>query len=559
MTIRGLLERSAERRADAVAFTWCENKTWLNRTWREHLRRVRETAEGYGRTFALQPGQDNTAIILGNSPTWMEAYLAQAGAGVAVVPLDPKLHEAETEYILHDAEVTVVTTDAAHLRMMLNLVPKLPHLRGVVVVDGVINEGQRIADRVDVIHYSRLTVAGGGAWYDAHEAKDDDIASIIYTSGTTGKPKGAMLTHANFVTDIEGGLATFEAKLNETDAALVVLPLFHAFSFTTNFVMPHLLSCKMLFIESLRTFSRDIKDLKPTIICAVPLLAEKLHEKIEDGLQKSKLAQFLLKIGLRGPVMHMVKLKLGGKLRFMVTGGAPCPKPVLDSFRRLHVVFVEGYGLTECAPVVSVTSALCTKIGTIGKPCKGVEVRLVDKNENGVGELQVKGPNVMQGYYHNPDASAEAFEDDGHGGLWLRTGDLASMDEEGMITIRGRKKALIVNREGKNIYPEEVENMIAKEPAVQDVVVIGYTQGDDPGEKVGAIIYPSEDWFKAQNNGTLPVREELEKTVMKRAQEKCAELADYKRVRKWVVAKEPLVRTSIGKVKRVLYKGTLDE
>ena len=133
------------------------------------------------------------------------------------------------------------------------------------------------------------------------------------------------------------------------------------------------------------------------------------------------------------------------------------------------------------------------------------------------------------------------------------------MDAKGLITIRGRKKALIVNREGKNIYPEEVEIMIAKEPAIQDVVVVGYTQGGDPGEKVGAVIYPNEEWFKRENGGKLPAGEEMEEVAIKRAQEKCAELADYKRVRKVVVAKEPLVRTSIGKAKRVAYKGTLDE
>jgi long-chain acyl-CoA synthetase len=337
------------------------------------------------------------------------------------------------------------------------------------------------------------------------------------------------------------------------------LPLFHAFSFLGNFIVPMVTGSAQYFMQSLRTVGADIKELKPTVLLGVPLLAEKLHDKIEDGLKKSKIAQFLLKIGLRGPVMHMVKLKLGGKLRFMITGGAPCPRHVLESFNRIHVRFLEGYGLTECSPVVSVCPPEVTKIGTIGLPIKGIEVRLADKNEQGVGELQVKGPIVMQGYFHNPDASAEAFDDDGKGGLWLKTGDLASMDEDGLITIRGRKKALIVNREGKNIYPEEVEIMIAKEPAVQDVCVIGYTQGGDPGEKVGAVIYPNEEWFKEQNGGVLPAWEEVEKVAIKRAQEKCAELADYKRIRKVLVLKEPLVRTSIGKVKRVVYKGALDE
>ena len=553
MTIRSLLEKNAIEKPNKTALVWCEDKMWKNRTWKEFLARVRDLAEGYGTRFGLVPRKENVAIILGNSPAWLESYLAQSGAGVAVVPVDPKLHEGEVEYILNDAEAVVITTDKAHLRMMMNLAPKLPKLRGIVVVDGVIFEGQKIGE-VQVVGYDKLRISGGGAWYDANTAHEEDVASIIYTSGTTGKPKGAMLTHRNFVADAEGGLQTFGADLSSEDSFLVVLPLFHAFSFTANFVVSMVPGAAMYFVESLRTVGRDIKLLKPSVICAVPLLAEKLYDKIQSGLKESKVARFLMAIGLRGPVMHMVLLKLGGRLRYMVTGGAPCPRHVLECFRKLHVNFVEGYGLTECAPIVSVTSSTCKKIGTIGSPCKGVEVRLVDQNEAGIGELQVKGPNVMKGYFHNEKATKEAFD-----GEWLATGDLASIDEDGLITIRGRKKALIVNREGKNIYPEEVEITIGKDPCVQDVIVVGYTQGGVPGERVGAIVYPNEDWFAAEHSGTKPSWDEMEKETTKRVQEKCAELADYKRIRKVLVVHEPLERTAIGKVRRVTYKGKLDE
>lgn len=553
MTIRGFLERSAERYPTLNALKWYENKEWKSRNWADFLKGVREVAEGYGSKLGLKPREENTAIILGNSPVWMESYLAQAGAGVSVAPLDPKLHNEEVEYILKDAEATIVTTDTAHLKMMKQIAGNLPALKAIVIVDGVISEGQKIGN-VEVIAYETLRVSGGGAWYDANCAKPEDVASIIYTSGTTGKPKGAMLTHRNFVSDIEGALKTFNVKINHEDSLMIVLPLFHAFSFTANFMLGLMLSVEMKFIESLRTVGRDVKELKPTILMAVPLLAEKLHDKIEEGLKKSKIAQFLLKIGLRGPVMHMVKMKLGGALRIMVTGGAPCPKHVLEGFRRLHVAFYEGYGLTECAPVVSVTSFDCRKIGTIGYAIDGCEVRLADQNEQGVGELQVKGPIVMKGYYHNDAATAESFD-----GEWFKTGDLASQDEDGLITIRGRKKALIVNREGKNIYPEEVENTVAKDPSVQDIIVIGYTQGGVPGERVGAIVYPNEEWFEAQNGGAKPSWEEMEKSIIKRVQERSAELADYKRIRKVVVYREPLERTSVGKIRRVAYKGKLDE
>ena len=559
MTIRGLLERQAAARPGAAAMRFFADDAWRVRSYGETLKGVREIAEGYGVRFGLKPSEENAALILGNGPEWVESYLAQAGTGAAVVPIDPKLHNDEVAYILKDAEVRVVTTDPRHLRMIMAIAKQLPALRGVVVVGGVINPGQKIDGRIDVAGYESLRVAGGGAWYDAHVANPDDIASIIYTSGTTGRPKGAMLRHSNFVADLEGAYKVFGAPVGPSDSFFVVLPLFHAFSFSANFVASFMKGASMSFCQSLRTVGQDIHDLKPTVICAVPLLAEKLHDKIESALAKSKVARFLMKIGLRGPVMHMVKLRLGGRLRFFITGGAPCPRHVMDSFKRIHVRFLEGYGLTECSPIVSVCPPEVIKIGTIGPAICGIEVRLADRNEAGVGEIQVKGPIVMQGYYHNPEATAESFDDDGHGGLWFRTGDLASMDEDGFITIRGRKKALIVNREGKNIYPEEVEIMIAKEPSVQDVVVIGYTHGDDPGEKVGAIIYPNEDWFREQNGGELPDWETMEKTAVKRAQEKCAELADYKRVRKVVVSHEPLQRTSIGKVRRVAYKGALNE
>ena len=554
MTIRMLLDRNAERFGSRTVMTWCQDKVWQTRTWTELRARVRDLAEGYGTRFGIEGGRDNTAIILGNSPEWIESYLAQAGAGVAVVPLDPKLHESEVEYILKDAEVTVVTTDKAHLRMMMSLVPKLPKLRGIVVVDGIIFEGQKIGENVAVVGYDKLRVSGGGAWYDSHLPKPDDIASIIYTSGTTGKPKGAMLTHSNFISDIEGAIETFGVPISENDSLLVVLPLFHAFSFSTNFMVAMCIGAELKFVESLRTVGRDISILKPTAIMAVPLLAEKLHDKLDEGIRKSVAARLLIKLGLRGPVWHMVRRKLGGNLRFIITGGAPCPKHVLEGFRRIHVKFIEGYGLTECAPIVSVTDYRSNRIGTIGRPCKGVEVRLADKNDAGVGELQVKGPNVMKGYFHNEKATKESFDGD-----WFATGDLASMDEEGYITIRGRKKALIVNREGKNIYPEEVENVIANDPAVQDIIVVGYTQGGVPGERVGAIAYPNLDWFAETNGGKAPEWEEVEKVVAKRVQERSAKLADYKRVRKVEVYREPLERTSVGKVRRVAYKGKLDE
>ena len=562
MTIRSYLEKFAQETPQATALRYFEAKDWHARSWADFLAGVRAVAEAYGPHFALRPRAENVALMLPNGPEWMEAYLACSGAGVGVVPLDPKLHSAEVEYILKDSGAVVVTTDKAHLDLMRLIAPNLPDLRAVVLVDAGEVGPDALGD-VPLFDYVALKsdpetvrrAAGHEAWYGTHVAQEEDVASIIYTSGTTGKPKGAMLTHANFIADIEGALRAFDdMTVDGNDTLLVVLPLFHAFSFCTNFVLGLFRGCQMAFVRSLYTIGEDIRVLQPTIVMSVPLLAEKMFDRIDAKIKASKKARFLMTVGLGGLVRHNVRKGLGGRLRFMIVGGAPCPKHVLEGYRRLALPVLEGYGLTECSPVVSIAGPKVAKIGTIGLKLANIEIRLADPNEQGVGELQVKGPITMKGYWHNEAATAEAFDGD-----WLKTGDLASIDEIGLISIRGRKKALIVNREGKNIYPEEVEARIGADPVVADCVVVGYTTGGIPGEKVGCVVHPNTDLLKEMNGGVEMPWPEAEKIAQRRVHAQCQHLADYKRVRKVVVSKEPLARTSIQKVRRVAYKGALDE
>ena len=562
MTIRSYLEKFAQETPQATALRYFEAKDWHVRSWADFLAGVRAVAEAYGPRFALRPRAENVALMLPNGPEWMEAYLACSGAGVGVVPLDPKLHSAEVEYILKDSGAVVVTTDKAHLDLMRLIAPNLPDLRAVVLVDAGEVGPDALGD-VPLFDYVALKsdpetvrrAAGHEAWYGTHVAQEEDVASIIYTSGTTGKPKGAMLTHANFIADIEGALRAFDdMTVDGNDTLLVVLPLFHAFSFCTNFVLGLFRGCQMAFVRSLYTIGEDIRVLQPTIVMSVPLLAEKMFDRIDAKIKASKKARFLMAVGLGGLVRHNVRKGLGGRLRFMIVGGAPCPKHVLEGFRRLALPVLEGYGLTECSPVVSIAGPKVAKIGTIGLKLANIEIRLADQNEQGVGELQIKGPITMKGYWHNEAATAEAFDGD-----WLKTGDLASIDEIGLISIRGRKKALIVNREGKNIYPEEVEARIGADPVVADCVVVGYTTGGIPGEKVGCVVHPNTDLLKEMNGGVEMPWPEAEKIAQRRVHAQCQHLADYKRVRKVVVSKEPLARTSIQKVRRVAYKGALDE
>ena len=380
MTIRSYLEIFAEKTPQSVALKFFLDKKWHERTYAEFLSGVRRTAEAYGTTFALKPRAENVAMILPNGPDWLEAYLACSGAGVSVVPMDPKLHASEVDFILKDSGAVVVTTDAAHLEMMRELLPNLPNVRAVVIVDGADSLPEKIGT-VSVHAYAALkeSATDSGTWYDANVARDEDVASVIYTSGTTGKPKGAMLTHANFVADAEGAISTFadESELiTPADSFLVVLPLFHAFSFCTNFIVPIVRGAGMYFVRSLYTIGEDVKLLRPSVVMSVPLLAEKIYDRIAAKLKASKRAQFLMKVGLKRLVYANVKKGLGGRLRFMIVGGAPCPTHVLSGYKAMGSPILEGYGLTECAPVVSIAGPKCARIGTIGMKLPNIEVRL---------------------------------------------------------------------------------------------------------------------------------------------------------------------------------------
>ena len=554
MTIRTFLDATTAKYPTSTALCYRRDNEWKKRTYADFEKGIRQIAEIYSK-LGLVPQSAPVALMLENGPEWMEAYLAAVCCGIVVIPIDPKLRSAEIAHVLNDSGATLVLTERTRLDMLEATLPSTPKVQCVVLADTAETRSLLAGRKCHGYEALRAqTLSSTPMFFERTRPSTDDVASIIYTSGTTGKPKGAMLSHGNFCHDAVGALAAFNNELYHDDQFLIVLPLFHSFSFTTNLIVPLYLGAQMSFVESLRTVTDDLKELQPTILMAVPLLAEKMYAKIQAKLEKSVVAKLMLRSGLGKVIGRQVLKSLGGKLRTLVVGGAPCPVEVLKAFTRLGVPIIEGYGLTECSPVVSLTTRKDVRIGTIGRPLPCIEVRLADQNEAGVGELQVRGPIVMKGYYNNPEATAEAFEGD-----WFRTGDLAIADKDGYLSICGRKKALIVNREGKNIYPEEVENAIVGAPCVADVVVIGYRVGKDPGEHVGCIVTPNMDTILAENGGVEPEWDDIVAHVRKAIAERCETLAKYKHPRKIAVQRDPLERTSIQKVRRVAYQGTLNE
>ena len=561
MNIRGFFEDNVALNPDRTMFLFRSGGKVVSRTYAEVKSRIRRISQFAVRKLGLAPRGAPVAIAIENSPDWVELYLGHSAVAIPVVPVDPKLRPDELSFMLDDSGAQVLYTDVKHVPLLERTADRLDHVRAFVFVDGDGSNhpaaigGRPCSDLAALAEEAAEAADGPDSAYDSVAVSDDDIASIIYTSGTTGHPKGAMLTNGNFCSNAAAGVDMFpDFSRARVEDFFVVLPLFHALSFTTNFLIPMRIGGSLQFASSLRTIGADIRAFRPSILFAVPLLVEKMYGRIEDGLRKNPVARALTALGLRRLLVPGIRRKLGGRIRLIVVGGAPCSAKLLTAMFSLGMPIVEGYGLTEAAPVVSIRPYNDTHVGTIGVPLKGVAVSISDKDENGVGELLVKGPNVMKGYLNNPAATAEAIDRDG----WLHTGDLVSQDAEGFLTIRGRKKALIVNREGKNIYPEEVELHIARERHVRDVIVIGYSERGETGERIGAIVVPDMDLFTAENGGREPAWEAVEAATRKMVAARCAELAEYKTPRKIEVRREPLERTSAGKIRRFAYLGALD-
>lgn len=554
MTIRDYMDNAVKNYPDAPAQKFYENGEWRVRSYAEFQSRV-VRASSLVRDLRITPVVHNVALMLENCPEWEEIYLGLVSVGYTVVPMDPKFKEREVHHILKDSAAAGIVVGAKQQDVIAKAIKmELPELKVCVVVGkGTLadfGEGCKGYLYEDAMAKA-VDDEKSRKWYNDNKPGDESLASLIYTSGTTGVPKGAMLTHANFTSNADSAVQA--EGFYSDDSFLVALPLFHAFSFSFSFILALACGGCGLFIRSLRTISEDIRILQPTTILAVPLMAEKMYTKIEDKLSASKAVKVMRALGLSFIVNHGVRKAFGGKLRRMAIGGAPTSVKVLEGFAKFGMPAKEGYGLTECSPLVSWPGKnVDYKIGTVGPILPCMQYKLVDKDSTGAGELCVKGPNVTQGYFKNPEATKEAFDDEG----FFRTGDVARIDEKGNLSICGRRKALIVNREGKNIYPEEIEQIVNRMEDIAESLSLGYHVEGEVGEYVGLIVQPNEETFPSLG----ATQQEREAALRDKLAALCKErLAEYKIPRKVVFRYEPFELTSTMKVRRGVYKGSLDE
>jgi len=552
VTLKELLAQSVQQHGASVALRYKKQGRWHTVSYHELLVRVRHVAEILSR-FNIKPG-DCVAIFSENSPKWPEIFFGIVGMSATAVPVDAKLQEQEVAHILRDSGAKLLLTGAKSYPLLRDIEPHVPDLQIVLLIGGreilpIRNRRIKYMDYEPLMEDVAATAGSPARAYDKRHPKDDDVASLIYTSGTTGRQKGAMLTHRNFTSNVEGCRKAI--GIYPSDNFLLVLPLHHSFAFTANLILPIAVGSEISFVENLKTVSENMREVSPTVLIGVPLLLEKMYSRIWNGLKENKLVYTLFKLGIRKPVIRSLAQKLGGKLRFVVTGGAPCDPQLIEGYGRLGIPFIEGYGLTETAPVLSLTPPDSPKPGTVGKPLPGVELVILDADSDGAGEIAAKGPNIMKGYFNDPEATQAAFKDG-----WFLTGDLGVIDAEGYVTITGRKKSLIVNREGNNIHPEEVERQVCKSPYIREAIALGYRGADEKvGEHVGVIVVPDQKALDvlAERENKVFTENEIATLIRCEVKKYSAEIAEYKRPRRIQIRWEEFDKTSTGKVKRYLY------
>ena len=550
MTIKECLDVAARECPERVALRYKQSGAWQTASFRQLRERVWHVAELLAE-LGIGSG-DRVAIYRENSPEWFEIYYGIVSLGAIAVPVDAKLREQEVAHIFHDCGVSAVFCSGKMIPIIDAVCGRLQELRSVVVLDGDAELGAarvrcvRYADMMDEVSAVALSTERA---YDRFAPVESDPASFIYTSGTTGRQKGAVLSHHNFMANV-ADIAT-AIDIRSSDNFMLVLPLHHSFAFTCNLLLPLYMRCEISLIENLKTIKANMADCSPTVLLAVPLLLEKMLSRIKDGIAANKAASWMCRLGLSKAVGRKIHAGLGGALRIVVSGGAPISPVTLKGWNKLGILVIEGYGITETAPVLSVNRPESPRIGTVGQSLGGVEIRIDHPNPEGIGEIVVRGENVMQGYYNNPEETAKVLKDG-----WYYTGDLGHVDANGYLTISGRKKSLIVNREGKNIYPEEVERQVMGSRFALECLALGYRDpGDAAGERVGLIVVPNLEEFNRveDREGKRFSDDVVERMLRDDIRRQLNALADYKRPRRIEVRFEEFEKTTTQKIKRYLY------
>lgn len=544
--IREIINNSIEKYPENKAFI-IKNKDknkekYTNITYREFGEQINSLGSAL-----INKGLKNKhiAVISPNRYEWALTYYAVLNGTGILVPLDKGLPDSEIESLLQRSHSNAVVFDKKYEEIMKQIKEnKTTNVTEFICMD----ENDTFTSINELLTEGKELLNKGYREFLDAKINEEEMSIILFTSGTTSASKAVMLSHKNIASNIYA-LNSAE-KIYDTDVNLAFLPFHHTFG-STGLLFFLSNGATNVFCDGIRHIQSNLKEYKVTTFVCVPLLLEAMYKKIMKEIEKKgkeklikriiPITNFLLKfkIDIRRKVFKDVIDSLGGNIRFIVSGASGIDKKVAKGFNDFGILTVQGYGLTETSPVLSAENENCIRYGSIGYPMVNVEIKIDNPNEEGIGEIIARGPNVMLGYYKNEEATNEVMVDG-----WFHTGDLAYQDKDGYIFVAGRKKNVIVLKNGKNIYPEELEILINDLPYIEESMVFGMPKEDDLVVSA-KIVYNKE--FKEKNNYT---QEELKEKIWQDIKEINKELPTYQHIKNIIVTDEPMIKTTTDKVKR---------